>query len=151
MNCCNFEVCIQLPDCPISQCVCDEKFFTDIAQGFTGSPDPGSFLDYTFSPIADFTGCDSLTWLVRPLPGGTREVVGTDYVQEFSFPNPGRYQVCMRVTRTLASGETCEEQICRTIRIEQGIPTDIVRVYPTPASSFLTIEKPLISSTRQSG
>jgi PKD repeat protein len=150
VNCCNIEACIQLPDCPITKCECDEKFFTDIQQGFTGSPDPGSFLDYTFNPVAEFTGCDSLTWIVRLLPRGTREIVGTDYIQEYSFPSPGRYQVCMRVTRTLDNGETCEEQICRTVRITQGIATDLVRVYPTPATSFLTIEKPVITDNRTS-
>ncbi len=111
LNCCQFEVCIQLPDCQIEKCDCEnpEQFQQDVNLAFDsiGLPlvDP---LAYRFDPRADFTSCDSIVWSVRRRsPNGPWQQLGSNQVQDYTFPTPGRYQIWMRVYRFADNGELC--------------------------------------------
>ncbi|WP_044102780.1 PKD domain-containing protein [Neolewinella persica] len=103
LNCCQFEACIELPDCKIEECTCDneEQFQEDVNMGFDTIALPGvGPLAYQFDPRADFTGCDSIVWSVRRRnPNGPWQEIGSNQVQAYTFPARGRYQVWMRVYR----------------------------------------------------
>ncbi|MFK8163699.1 MAG: PKD domain-containing protein [Lewinella sp.] len=128
LNCCQFEACIELPDCKIEECSCEneDEFIADVNMGFDTIPLPSiDPLAYQFDPRADFTGCDSIVWLVRLLtPSRPWQVVGDDIVQAYTFPAPGRYQVWMRVFRIDEEGKVCiTRNSFITYNIGTGLPS----------------------------
>jgi hypothetical protein len=153
INCCEFEHCIELPDCQIEVCNCDNLDELDAlaAQSFDIINLPGNPFTHRFTPLGDFTSCDSLTWGVRQInPTMILPFIGTNFVQDFTFPGPGRYRVFMRVTRTDDDGTTCFSTARRDIIIsetsiisDEGAPIQsAVSMFPNPAKEDATVVVP---------
>ncbi|MBC6992602.1 PKD domain-containing protein [Neolewinella lacunae] len=141
LNCCQFKVCIQLPDCQIEKCSCDndEELASLVNQGFGINFTGPAPLSYTFEPVADFTGCDSFTWEVRRLnPTGPWITVGSNVNQAYTFPSAGSYRVRMTVVRTDENGKVCTGNFIRGINVlpvgTGGDTTTDIGVFPNPAS-----------------
>jgi hypothetical protein len=159
LNCCQFDVCIELPDCRIEVCTCEneDEFQADVNMGFDtiGLPAIGP-LTYRFDPRAEFTGCDSIVWSVRPRnPNGPWLEIGSNQVQDYTFPSQGRYQIWMRVYRFDDDGKLCTPRNAfRTINFGTGtvgggvigsVVTDItydVEVFPNPADDEIQVVLP---------
>lgn len=154
LNCCAFEACIQLPDCAIEECNCEDlqAFRDEVRASFdTIGLDDGPF-SFRFDPRGTFTGCDSITWIIRELnPTSPWEVVGSGQVFDYTFLRPGRYQIWMRVTRTADDGSTCSWNAFRVLIIEgpAGISwttgeeiAEEVTTFPNPAHAEVNVTLP---------
>lgn len=160
LNCCQFEACIQLPDCKIEECNCEnqDQFLADVNMGFdTIRVSPVTSLTYNFDPRADFTGCDSIVWSVRRRnPNGPWQEIGSNQVQSYTFPVPGRYQVWMRVYRLNDDGKLCfAENSFITYNIGSGtvngtggvdlnVGAEVfdIEVFPNPAEDVIQVVLP---------
>jgi hypothetical protein len=114
-------------------------------------------LTYRFDPRADFTGCDSIVWSVRRRnPNGPWMQIGNDHVQDYTFPERGRYQVWMRVYRFDDAGKLCTPRNSfRTLNFGPGFFSDggdvnnnigaeifEIEVFPNPAEDEVQIVLP---------
>jgi PKD repeat protein len=160
INCCQFEACIELPDCQIEKCTCENEddFIADVNMGFDtiGLPSVGP-LTYRFDPRAEFTGCDSIVWSIRRRnPNGPWQEIGSNQVQDYTFPVQGRYQIWMRVYRFDDAGKLCTPRNAfRTLSFGNGafdggvagnnidLPTSFdVDVFPNPADDEIQVVLP---------
>lgn len=150
INCCEFEHCIVLPDCQIEICSCEntDELEVLVAQSFDIINLPTASLAYRFDPVADFTSCDSITWVVRGInPSIPPVTIGTNIVQDYTFPSPGRYRIFMRVTRTDDNGEQCTSSARRDLVIPANDVTGTtggpistsVSMFPNPAQDEATV------------
>ncbi|MEO0403745.1 MAG: PKD domain-containing protein, partial [Bacteroidota bacterium] len=117
LSCCNFTHCIVLPECDFqSDCTCDESFFESVALGYNAIPLGG--LDYGFNML-DFTAfndCDVIRW--RFGDGTPNVVSAANESVVHTFPAPGEYLVCLKVTRTTPDGTVCEEKFCQLLSVD---------------------------------
>jgi hypothetical protein len=152
-NCCAFEACIQLPDCRIEECSCEDPNLLrdEVRMGFDTIGLPDGPLSYRFDPRGTFTGCDSIVWSVRRLtPTGPWAVAGSGQLLDYTFPMPGRYQVWMRVIRTADDGMVCTGNVFRAIIISVPeaatgtgwIANPSVTTFPNPADDELNVSLP---------
>ncbi|TXF85454.1 PKD domain-containing protein [Neolewinella aurantiaca] len=152
-NCCDFEHCIILPDCRIEACNCENKDELEIMvnQSFDIVELPSGPYDYRLIPRADFSSCDSISWVFRRLsPTGPPIVIGSNPVEDWTFPGPGRYRLIMRVTRIGDDGETCEFVVQQTLVIPSEDPISNeggpifaeVSMFPNPAQRDVTLIVP---------
>lgn len=152
LNCCEFDVCVVMPDCRIEECICksNQELREEINVGIDTMRLPQPGLAYRFSPVYEVTGCDALTWEVRRINPTTAFVeLSTDLVLDYTFAEAGRYQVRLTVTRTADNGEVCTATTARTFvigngasagtgapdRLEEELPT--ISVFPNPAHRVL--------------
>ncbi len=153
LNCCDFEHCIELPDCPVDVCNCESSLELEpiTSQSFDIIDLPGDPLTYRFDPRAELTTCDSIAWIVRQLnPTTPFQLIGTDVPQDYTFPSPGRYQVSMRVLRMRDDGSMCLRASTRAFtilevdrRFAMSSPTfSSVSMYPNPAKDDVTLVVP---------
>ncbi|MEM9528564.1 MAG: hypothetical protein AAGA31_18265, partial [Bacteroidota bacterium] len=106
LNCCQFEACIQLPDCRlVDDCLC-EDLKDEVALGATLTVDPDNSLSYTFTANGLFQECDDIFWFVQRLnPTGPSVGVGTGPSISYTFPGGGSYRIGLFVRRTDDNGE----------------------------------------------
>lgn len=150
VNCCEFEHCIELPDCRIEECSCENPEELDelVSQSFDIINLPDDLYAYRFDPVADFTSCDNVEWRVRQINPTTPFVtIGTNIVQDYTFPGSGTYRINMRIVRTADDGTTCTEASTRTFTIPEpevissvGGPTHLaVNMFPNPTKDDVTL------------
>jgi PKD repeat protein len=159
LNCCQFDVCIELPDCKIEECTCEneDEFRNDVNMGFDTISQPSvGPLAYQFDPRAEFTGCDSIVWSVRRRnPNGPWQQIGNNVVQDYVFPTPGRYQVWMRVYRFDDAGKLCTPRNAFItynigtggaggVIVDNNVGTEIyeVELFPNPADEMIQVTFP---------
>ncbi|MFT4750484.1 MAG: PKD repeat protein [Neolewinella sp.] len=154
VNCCKFEHCIELPDCQIEVCSCnDPQEIVDLVlQSFDFIGLPGNPMAYRFVPRADFSGCDSITWYVRQIvPISTPFVfIGSDFGQNYTFPSSGLFRVGFRVYRTADNGKVCTRATALPITIpttsvisNESTPMfSAVSMFPNPTSVEATVIVP---------
>lgn len=138
VECCQFEHCIELPDCG-NACTCDPEFEAGVLQGF--GVEAFNATTFTFTPLwpgFDET-CDSFTWDW----GNTVELVSWHGTATHTFPGPGIYKVCMRVARITPLGEACEYRVCRRVKVIESIPSAEVApltLWPNPAGGVVRVK-----------
>lgn len=154
INCCEFEHCIELPDCQIEACNCDDpKEITDLVlQSFYLIALPDHPRAYRLTPLADFSSCDSIVWYSRQLnPISTPfAVIGNNFVQDYTFPSSGFFRIGFRLYRTADDGTICTDAITRSFTVpatsvisNEGAPMfSGVSMFPNPASVEATVVVP---------
>jgi len=99
----------------------------------TCDPD-GTPFTYIFSPAGNFGECDQVVWdfkdqQISYLTYGNASITHT-------FPGPGEYTVCIKITRTQADGKKCKEKFCKDVVVsEEGF----VAAYPNPVTNLINL------------
>ncbi|MFK7936396.1 MAG: T9SS type A sorting domain-containing protein [Saprospiraceae bacterium] len=100
------------------ECLCDEKFYDDVAEGF----------DYRNNPLGDqcrkfsfrpkkMKDTDQVSWEIKNA-SGTVIGGGTGFTYMFTFPSNGNYEVCMYVQRNdVVNQVECKARRCMKIRV----------------------------------
>ncbi|MGH1338859.1 MAG: T9SS type A sorting domain-containing protein [Aureispira sp.] len=126
-----------LPDC--NGCECDESFFNNVEQGFDYYENcPNDFV----RPFALQDDCDRVDWFIDGNYAGS--TVGN---AGLSFPHLTRTtEICMVVTRTTASGKTCEHKFCRRLEPtfqcnpnQRASSSSRLNATPNPATTQVTV------------
>ncbi|MEM9258772.1 MAG: T9SS type A sorting domain-containing protein, partial [Bacteroidota bacterium] len=146
LNCCQFEACIQLPDCRlVDGCFC-EDLEAEVDLGFTVTVDPSDNLTYTFSAEGMFQDCDEIFWFVRRVNPNTPWDFGGDLsTVNYTFTSGGAYQVVLYVRRTDENGQRCEAAFGIDLNVAGPAATTLesrVKVYPNPANSDVFVKAP---------
>jgi PKD repeat protein len=126
-SCCTFSDCVVLPDCVIDiDCECSNAFILAVNSGIICAA-TSTDLTFEFSMAAAgfLNECDLVEWRFND---GTLGVSSDgDDVISHTFPGPGTYQVCVRVTRVASNGEICIHKVCKTVIIPVGITGESVQ------------------------
>ena len=138
-NCCNFNHCAVLPDCPQALvCACDETFASEVAMGIDClSPSDVDVLN--FAPAGQLDDCDQVIWFNTIAPDDVIVTNGNE-VASLSFNNVGPQTLCMRVNRTTPDGTSCSEEVCKTFVEDQSEYAEVLSLYPNPASEVVIVE-----------
>lgn len=122
-SCCTFNDCVVLPDCIVDiECACTDEFILAVNSGILCTPtSTGTTFDFSMIAAGFLNECDLVEWR---FDDGSLGVVsdGNDIVTH-TFPSPGTYAVCVRVTRTASNGEICIRKVCKTVVVSGIIGT----------------------------
>jgi PKD repeat protein len=129
LHCCNFNDCIVLPNCNITEaCVCNPSFPSSVALGIYHSPIHPPDYSAMFSPIGPLLACDKVEWTWSDSPV-TNESTGMTAVYH-KFQGPGQVNICISVSRNSGS---CVSNVCRNLVVlpQHTLYGDIT-VFPNP-------------------
>lgn len=126
-SCCTFSDCIVLPDCVVDiECACSDEFILAVGAGILCSATTTD-VTFDFSMIAAgfLNECDLVEW--RFNDGSLGVVADGNDIVTHTFPGPGTYSVCVRVTRTASNGEVCVRKICKPVTISGGVTSGMIQ------------------------
>jgi len=141
-SCCTFYDCIVLPDCGISiDCICNDEFHAAVNLGIhvIASATPTTF-DFTLFGAGYLNECDEVLW--RFYDGSPSVIADGNDVITHTFPGPGTYTVCVRVTRIAEDGVVCVRKICTTVIVVGPLAPELT-LYPNPNNGlfYLSVMK----------
>ena len=137
-NCCNFEDCIELPDCVQGLgCACEDFQTVMLENGISYIAAANTAYTATFTPNGA-QPCDVVYWY-WPDQIGVEQSTGAQPMTH-TFPGLGKYTVCAYIFRRDDQGQQCSVETCKTINFSPILDQGTILILPNPSSGAFLVQ-----------